>query len=71
LDENKFIKNSVLDVVKKYFNMISIKMYQYRYKTEDKRIMNMALTSDQISEAYEVLRKLKELVSQLKDGKVD
>ena len=28
----------------------------------------MALTSDQISEAYEVLIKLKGLVSQLKDG---
>jgi hypothetical protein len=54
-DDSKFestvIMNAVLDVVKKYLNDVP---YNGRNLNQD-RIFNMALTSDQISEAYDTL----------------
>ncbi len=59
--------NAVLDVVNKYFFEVYQRsmIYNTRLQNND-RIFNMALTSDQISEAYDTLTKIKDLIKKIK-----
>jgi molybdopterin synthase catalytic subunit len=59
--------NAVLDVVKKYFNEVyNTSNHYYGRRPSNDRIFNMALTSDQISEAHDTLSKIKDLIKKIK-----